>query len=105
MKANRWYPSVTRRYRVPEGTIFVSIADEDGRPFVHVFAGKVGTPLFALGAVNASLAGLALEHGVSYDEVLGVLDVSHEKSNGNGYDAKCLAGAIADSLEHYRQAL
>ena len=103
MKVNQWYPSTTRRYRVPEGTIFVSVAVCDGTPFVQVFAGKVGTPLFALGAVNAALAGLALQQGVSYDEVLGVLDVTHEKSNGNGYDAKCLAGAIADSLEHYRQ--
>ena len=104
MKTNQWYPSTTRRYRVPEGTIFVSVAStENGKPFVQVFAGKVGTPLFALGSVNAALAGLALKQGVSYDEVLGVLDVTHEKSNGNGYDAKCLAGAIADSLEHYRQ--
>jgi len=102
VKLNRWYASETRRYRVPEGTIFVSVAEDDGTPFVQVFAGKVGTPLFALGSVNAALSGLALEHGASYDEVLSVLDVTHERSNGNGYDAKCLAGAIADSLEHYR---
>ena len=82
MKTNRWYPSTTRRYRVPEGTVFVSVASCDGTPFVQVFAGKVGTPLFALGSVNAALAGLALQQGASYDEVLEVLDVTHEKSNG-----------------------
>jgi len=89
---------------VPEGTIFITVAEDVDKPRVMISAGKTGTALSALGNANVALAGLALEHGAPYDEVVEACRVSHDKSNGSGYDAKCLADAIADSLEAYRQA-
>jgi len=103
MTKPEWYETTTTRYRTPEGTVFISILDKDDGPHILVYAGKTGTPLFTLGAACAATCGMALQQGADMEEIIETLRLSHEKS-GNGYDARCLADAIADSLEKYGQA-
>lgn len=68
IKTNKFYKSVTERVRTPDGTLFVTIMeDDDSNPImIQVNGTKSGTSVAAWCDATARLCNIALRNGVDF---------------------------------------
>lgn len=101
------YEGNTTEWDCPEGTVFVTIAAENGSIWVDTKVGKAGTPLNSDAFAISALVGTAIRHGIPAEKLIKLLrGVSHEDSNHllarSKKGALSLSDAIGKALElHY----
>jgi len=98
--------TTTKQYKCPEGTIFVKIANVDGKLWIDATIGHTGTLTMVNAQVISALAGIAIRHGAPPLKVACALKgVTHETSNhfmarNNGDVALSIADAIGREIEY-----
>ena len=94
------YETFTRHYEVPEGSLFIKIANPEGDVWVDAVIGKNGTWENSNSHALGALAGLCLRSGVGTNTVIKYLrEVTSEDSLVFGYDAKSIADALGKFIE------
>ena len=94
------YPTYTRRYDVPEGSLFIKIVNPKGDVWVDAVIGKNGEWENSNSHALSALVGLALRNGAPVDVVIKYLrEVTNEDSNVIGYGAKSIADALGKFIE------
>jgi hypothetical protein len=93
------YDGETTEWDCPEGTVFVTIANENGSIWVDAKVGKAGTPLNADAFAISALVGTAIRHGIPAAKIIKLLrGVSHEDSNHLLARSKQGALSLSDAI-------
>lgn len=94
------WSSVTRKYRTPDGTVYVTIAYTDDGPWIDCTVGKGGTAIQASAHAMSALAGTALRHGTPKESIaLCLRGVTHERSVRFGNDALSVPDALGFAIQ------
>ena len=94
-------PSITRKWRAPEGTVYVTITMKDNMPYwVDLRVGKCGNALNAAAQGIASLTGGWLRTGVEISEVVKYLQgISMVDAVSPRMGPTSMADALARTLQ------
>jgi len=94
-------PSITRKWRAPEGTVYVTITMKDNMPYwVDLRVGKCGNALNAAAQGIASLTGGWLRTGVEISEVVSYLHgISMVDATSPRIGPSSMADALARTLD------
>lgn len=104
--ARGWFPSTTRRYETPEGSVYITVAAGRDGYWVDCTAGKSGTGIRADAHALAAVCGISIRHGTPPIKLVTALkEITHEGSadvrlakRSGAPVALSIADALGDAL-------
>lgn len=92
------WKSTTRRFRCPEGNVFITLCGKERPERVFVHVGKAGMSANGLGEALGALVGRAIRHGATIWEINSDLKGISSDRATTGKDALSIPDAIASAL-------